>query len=280
MKTTDSESTGYIRRFSLLRVLEHQANALAFSMLVLTGLAQRYYDSSWGEWVILALGGIDSSRLIHRYTGLLFGALLLTHVATAVYGMLISRWRPSMVINAKDFTDAIDNIRYYLGLASHGARCDRYDYKQKFEYWGVVVGGMLMLGTGLTLWFSTEIFALLPFLPGQIIPAAKAAHTNEALLAFLVIIIWHIYNAIFSPEVFPLDTAIFTGKISVKRMLHEHPLEYERIAAQTIDENPAVQTSEKTVETSETETAQEQVIAEQEGKEEEDAVGKNHPSDP
>jgi len=29
--------------------------------------------------------------------------------------------------------------------------------------------------------------------------------------------------------VIPIDTVIFTGKISRKRMIHEHPLEYERI---------------------------------------------------
>jgi hypothetical protein len=60
-------------------------------------------------------------------------------------------------------------------------------------------------------------------MPGEIIPAAKVLHTNEALVVFLIIAIWHIYNAIFSPEVFPLDTSIVTGYISKERMLREHP---------------------------------------------------------
>ncbi|MFI5323980.1 MAG: hypothetical protein ACHQ6U_10705, partial [Thermodesulfobacteriota bacterium] len=59
---------------------------------------------------------------------------------------------------------------------------------------------------------------------------------NEALLAFLVIVIWHIYNAIFSPEVFPLDTSIFTGKISRERMLHEHPLELASIEGVSVQD--------------------------------------------
>ena len=75
------------------------------------------------------------------------------------------------------------------------------------------------------------------------IPAAKAAHSNEALLAFLVIVVWHLYNSIFSPEVFPLDTAIFTGKISVSRMKHEHPLEYERITGQSLEDGHATETA-------------------------------------
>ena len=139
-----------------------------------------------------------------------------------------------MVINLKDFTDAIDNLKYYFGITDRSARCDRYDYKQKFEYWGVVVGGLLMIATGIMLWFPTKVYKIIPILPGQMIPAAKATHTNEAMLAFLVIVIWHIYNSVFSPEVFPLDTSIFTGKISKKRMIHEHPIEYERLTGTPI----------------------------------------------
>jgi cytochrome b subunit of formate dehydrogenase len=43
------------------------------------------------------------------------------------------------------------------------------------------------------------------------------------------VITWHIYNAHLSPDVFPFDTSIFTGRISRARMRHEHPLELQRI---------------------------------------------------
>jgi cytochrome b subunit of formate dehydrogenase len=90
-----------------------------------------------------------------------------------------------------------------------------------------------MAATGLSLWFPTLVVR---FLPGELIPIAKALHTNEALLALLVIVVWHIYNAVFSPEVFPIDTTIFTGKISRERMLHEHPIELARIEAKSVRE--------------------------------------------
>ena len=222
----------FIKRFHPLRLVEHWLNAFAFIALVITGLAQRFHDFGTSQWVVTTLGGIDATRLIHRYSGILLAVLTLQHVFIASFGILFQKWQPSMIIHMNDFTDAIDNLRYYFGMTEHPARCDRYDYKQKFEYWGVVIGGFLMVGTGLSLWFPIFVTQ---WLPGEIIPVAKALHTNEALLAFLVIVTWHIYNAIFSPEVFPLDTVIFTGKISKKRMIHEHPLEYERMFGVTLE---------------------------------------------
>lgn len=223
MQTTTADS---IQRFGKLRITEHWLNAATFVILVITGLSQKFHDYQISQWLIMTLGGIDAARMIHRYSGVILAALTINHVLVASYGILFQKWQPSMVIHRKDFIDAIDNIKYYLGITEQPARCDRFDYKQKFEYWGVVVGGMLMIATGAMLWFPTLVTR---FLPGQLIPVAKALHTNEALLAFLVIIIWHIYNAIFSPEVIPVDTVIFTGKISHHRMMHEHPLEYERL---------------------------------------------------
>jgi cytochrome b subunit of formate dehydrogenase len=216
----------YIKRFGPSRIVEHWLNALVFVILVLTGLSQKFHDAGLSQLIIGVLGGIDSVRVIHRITGVGLATLTLLHIISATYGVLFRRWQPTMVIGKKDFTDVIENLKYYFGLTDHPARCDRYDYKQKFEYWGVVVGGILMTMTGLTLWFPTIVAR---FLPGGAIPVAKALHTNEALLAFLVIVIWHIYNSIFSPEVFPMDTAIFTGKISRDRMVHEHPVELARM---------------------------------------------------
>lgn len=219
----------YFVRFSVLRRAEHHVNAVAFIVLIVTGVAQKFYDAGWAEWVILRLGGIDSTRLVHRYTGAFFTVLILQHIIVAFSGILFRGWRPTMIINRNDFRDAFVTLKYYFGIVDRPARCDRYDYRQKFEYWGVILGGLVMIVTGFILWFPATVFQLLPFFPGHLIPAAKEAHTNEAMLALIVIAIWHIYNSVFSPEVFPLDTSIFTGKISKARMIHEHPLEYERL---------------------------------------------------
>ncbi len=225
--------TTRFRRFSTARIVEHAAQIVIFGILVVTGLSQRFYTFDISVWFILHAGGIDNVRLIHRFAGLVFTIGTAIHVGAAVFGILFRKWQPSMVITQNDFRNVVHNIRYYLALENDPAPGGRYSYTQKFEYWGILTGGFLMIATGVVLWkplFITQ------FMTGQVIPAAKALHSNEALVVFLIIAVWHIYNAIFSPEVFPLNASIFTGYISRQRMIHEHILELSRIEQKSIEE--------------------------------------------
>jgi formate dehydrogenase gamma subunit len=226
MKENRAEGKRMIRRFSRLRILEHWAIILSTLILFATGLSQRFWTLDFSQWLILKMGGIDNVRWIHRYAGIFFSLGLILNVVVAVAGVVRGKWAPSMFITRKDFTDAVENMKYYFGLDDQPAKCDRYDYMEKFEYWTILMGGFLMILTGTVLWFPILVTKLLP---GEIIPAAKALHSNEALLIFLINAIWHIINAMLSPEVFPLDTSIFTGYISRERMAREHPVELERI---------------------------------------------------
>jgi formate dehydrogenase subunit gamma len=211
-------------RFSGRQRAEHFAVMVLFTVLCLTGLPQKYYDAGASVSIIQALGGLAAVRWLHRASGVLFAVLTVLHLATVIVQSLRGRMRLTLVVERRDFTDAMQTLRYYLGMTDRPARFGRFDYRQKFEYWGLVMGGVVVIATGVVLMYP---IAFAQWLPAQIIPAAKAAHSNEGLLAFLTIIVWHIYNAHLSPDVFPFDTSMFTGKISRERLLHEHPLEYE-----------------------------------------------------
>jgi formate dehydrogenase subunit gamma len=218
------ESDMYVLRFSWWARLQHAAVILLFGVLLLTGMPQKWPYLELSRRIIEHLGGIFAVRWLHRAAGVAFCGLLVAHLAVAIGGALSRRIQPSMLLARKDFRDALDFLRYCTGYAEEPPRFGRFDYRQKFEYWGMVFGGVVMAVTGLILYFP---IALSRLLPAELIPAAKAMHSYEALLAFLIILVWHLFAVILSPEVFPMDTTIFTGRIRKDRLRHEHPLEYE-----------------------------------------------------
>jgi formate dehydrogenase gamma subunit len=214
-------------RFSRRQRVEHVSVMILFIVLALTGFPQKFSDAAWARGALALMGGVELARALHRFAGIAFTLLAAVHVGTSIVLVTSGRVRPSMIPGRKDFSDAIKTLRYYLGASEEQAKFDRFDYRQKFEYWGLLMGGLLMIATGLVLYFPLLVTR---FLPGVAIPIAKVAHSNEGLMAFLVVITWHIYNAHFNPDVFPFDPAIFTGRISRHRMEIEHPLELERLA--------------------------------------------------
>jgi thiosulfate reductase cytochrome b subunit len=185
----------------------------------------------------MAFGGIESTRLIHRVVAIVFCLEGVGHLLGVFWSMANGTFRPSMVPGKKDFSDAVEAFKFSMGLAPREPRYDRYDFRQKFEYWGVVMGTIVVIVTGLLLMFPAQFTQLLP---GAFIPAAKEMHGAEAVMAFLIIVTWHLYGAHLNPLRFPGDTGIFTGKISVERMIEEHPLEYARAMGMTLEEVEAL----------------------------------------
>ena len=213
----------YFVRFSRRQRVEHVILMLSFIALAVTGLAQRFYIADWAEWVILNMGGIAYTRFIHRAFGLLFTLMAVYHFGYLVYSLFLRHSKPSMLPSLKDFRDVIALLKHSFGFTNKLPQFDRFDYRQKFEYWGILFGSTIMIITGFMLAYPIVVTNLLP---GQLIAVAGEVHGNEAMLAVLTIVIWHLYDVILKPGIFPADTSIFTGKISRKRMVEEHPLEF------------------------------------------------------
>ena len=127
--------------------------------------------------------------------------------------------RHDMHFSRADLRELIGDATFLAGRRRERPRFGRFDYRQKFEYWAVLWGTALMVATGLIMWFPIIVTR---WLPGVVIPASRVVHGGEALLALFAVIIWHFYNAHFRPNIFPMDPAMFTGKIPVERLRHEH----------------------------------------------------------
>jgi formate dehydrogenase gamma subunit len=222
------QPTDLIVRFSYVQRIEHFSMILLFAILLLTGMPQKWPNLEISRWTVDLMGGIWATRYIHRWVGIVFAVATAFHIVRVSFLVISRRVEPNMLFSRQDFHDAIDNLRYYLGSRQEPPKFGRYDYRQKLEYWGLMFGGIVMVITGFILYLP-GLFAR--FLPAELIPASKVMHSNEALLAFLMIIVWHAYTAHLNPDVFPFDPSIFTGKISRERLAEEHALEYEELEA-------------------------------------------------
>ena len=81
-------------------------------------------------------------------------------------------------------------IKYLLFLTRKKPVYGKYNFEQKFTYWFLFFGIGILVLSGLVLWFPDGH----PLLPGGIVPAAYLAHSNEAIVAAVFIVIWHFYH--------------------------------------------------------------------------------------
>ena len=211
-------------RFTLVHRIEHWIFMLSFSTLGLTGLVQKYAGSQVSIALIAALGGIETTRYIHRIAAIVMMLGVIYHIGALGFRLYVQRLRPTMLPGMYDLKAAIQAFTYNLGLAKTRPQQGRYTFEEKAEYWAVVWGTVIMVITGFMMW---NPIATSRFMAGGFIPAAKAAHGGEALLAVLAIIIWHLYHVL----VRHVNRSMFNGYLTEQEMLHEHPLELADLKA-------------------------------------------------
>jgi len=225
-KKKEKEEDGYFIRFGLNIRLQHFILAVGVLILIITGLPIKFHEAMWAKIILKIMGGIQVSRILHRVGASLLFIVSVWHMLYIIFTKEGRREFIELLPRPKDIMDFVQNIKYFLGFVDEKPKFGRFSYIEKFDYWAVYWGMVIMLGSGTILWFHNFFLGVLPKF---IIDIAKEVHSDEAMLATLAIVIWHWYNAHFNPEVFPFNPTIFTGKIPKERMIKEHPLEYEKI---------------------------------------------------
>jgi cytochrome b subunit of formate dehydrogenase len=218
-------------RFTLSERIEHAGVVLAFVILAVTGLPQKFIEAGWAQTLIQLMGGIELTRQIHHIAAIVLLLESVYHLAAVGYRIIVRGRRLSMLPTLQDALDAFNTFLFNLGLRRQRPQGGRFTFEEKAEYWALVWGTAVMAITGLMMW---NPIATARWLPGQVIPAAKAAHGGEAILAVLAIILWHMWGV----HLRHFNRSMFTGKLSEHEMIAEHPLELADIKA-GVAERPA-----------------------------------------
>lgn len=218
---TASETKIYVR-FDIVQRLQHIIFLISFSVLGFTGLPQKFPLSPISLGIFKILGGIETVRIIHHTSAIVMMIVSVFHVLEVLYRVFVLRTPIAMIPWINDLLHMYEDVLYYLGLRKHKAYYGRYSYAEKAEYLALIWGTVVMGLTGFMMW---NPLSTLRILPGEAVPAAKAAHGGEAILAVLAIIIWHFYHV----HIKLLNPSMFTGKLTQEEMEHEHPAELAHI---------------------------------------------------
>jgi formate dehydrogenase gamma subunit len=221
----------FFKRFDLGQRWEHAALIASFTLLLLTGLPQKYFEL-WGYRVLTTPDRIQFVRQIHHIAAIMLILEVLYHLARGIFLLARGRLSGAIFPTWQDVQDAWQMLKYLLFLSQDKPRFGKYNFEQKFTYWFLFLAIGIMVVTGIILWFP---ITWTHFFPGSTIPAAQLAHSNEALVATIFIIIWHFYHVHFQR----LNLSIFTGRLSEREMREYHAREFERITGERAEPQAA-----------------------------------------
>jgi cytochrome b subunit of formate dehydrogenase len=222
------------RRFSRLQRALHFVMMISFFILALTGMALKFSYMPWAQTTSRLLGGFDSMGFQHRFGALMLFVVVILHLwdvirrkrAMQQTWLQIVTGPDSIIFNRRDVQEFIQSIRWFFGLGSRPGY-GRYTYWEKFDYFAVFWGVIIIGATGLVLWFP-ETFTYV--VPGWAVNVATIIHSDEALLAVGFIFTIHFFNTHFRPDKFPMDPVIFTGLLTVDELKYDKPGEYKAMA--------------------------------------------------
>jgi cytochrome b subunit of formate dehydrogenase len=215
----------YYIRMNIHERIQHHLVWSSFVILAITGFMVEFPES----WLIY----FDPYReevfywrgLLHR---IFAGVMILNIVYQAVYLAFSKEGRGyfvDMLPGLKDAKDFVQNMSYYLQRTKEKPLFDRFNYKEKLEYWTGWIGNIIITATGFLLWFQE-------YFPKFIFDLSILIHTMEAILASCAIMVWHFYEVHLKPDKFPMSMIFLDGKISEHELEEEHPLQCERIKPQ------------------------------------------------
>ncbi len=218
-------------RMTLNERLQHLNLFINFTILVITGFALSFPTAFWVAPITEVPAGMTLRGFLHRLSGVaivFLGGYHILYCAFTKRGRGIIR---DMIPTWKDAQDLWETLKnnLFINRPPKVIKMGRFNFREKFEYFGLIWGTLVMTITGFILWFEVE---WLKYFPQWTYNLARTIHFYEAILATLTIIVWHFYSVIFNPDVYPMNWAWISGEMTEHEMELEHGLELEKLKAE------------------------------------------------
>lgn len=221
------------QRFKSFHRTLHLIMLLSFFTLASTGMILKFAHMGWAQKLAAFAGGFATTGVLHRLGAVTLIGVFLTHLWDVTRQKRRSGrtwWQvitapDSLIFNRTDLREFWQSVKWFLGRGPR-PHYGRYTYWEKFDYFAVFWGMLIIGSTGLFLWFPeffTKVF------PGWWVNVATIVHSDEALLAVAFIFTVHFFNTHFRPDKFPMDPVIFTGQVPLDELRRDKPREYEEL---------------------------------------------------
>lgn len=220
-----------VLRLSVQQRLQHLLLIVTMLALAVTGLALSFSETWIGTLLIRLEGGIEARGNIHRLAALVLGVLAVWHAWYVVFTEEGHQELMAIKPRLADLGEAIRSAKRSMGMEVPVGEMHKYSPSEKFQYWGVVIGTLVMGATGAVLWFRVLSMAVLP---KWAIDLTLVIHGSNGLLAFLVLVLWHLYNVHLAPGRFPNATWL-TGRSPGTRPFLYSGKEVQGAAARSAD---------------------------------------------
>jgi len=206
----------HVLRYTFMERLNHWVAAGSYLYLVATGLA---FWSPWLFWMALVLGGGQISRQLHPWAGVIFAA--------SVFYMY-SLWAGQMRLAPVD-REWWSNLHYYItNQDDKMPPAGRYNAGQKMLFWTFFYGSIVLLLTGLVLWFTDY----LPWSLRWLRYLAVLLHPIAALVTIGNFFI-HVYMGVFAER--GAFGSVIRGDVSMAFAKRYHPGWYKEIVRSADD---------------------------------------------
>lgn len=201
---------GHVLRYTFPERLNHWVAAGSFLYLMATGLA---FWSPWLFWIAVMLGGGQTSRMLHPWAGLVFAASL-------VY--MFVKWSKQMKFEAVD-KEWWKSLHFYItNQDDKMPPAGRYNAGQKLLFWSFFFGGLVLLLTGLVLWFTDSLpwsFRWLRYIAVILHPIAALVTIGNFMI--------HVYMGVFAER--GAFGSVIRGDVSMAFAKRYHPSWYKEI---------------------------------------------------
>lgn len=222
----ERKDVGTVERMSLWQRLEHALLALCVVLLIVTGLARVYHGQGWAQALIRWMGGLEGEEALHHWAAVGLIAAGLIHLL----GLAVSKSHRQdfrgLAFRGGDFGRALQGARFELTGKGDPPAYGRFTSMQKLQYWGIMLGCLLMALTGVVLWAHDFFQGLVP---AWGLALVRVLHSSQAQLIFVVLILWHLYDVHIGNGNFPMNPSWLTGRMreSVFRRQHRSAGEQE-----------------------------------------------------